>query len=130
LFEALTGSLPFVETWFGERELNLRALDRQPDLPEGLAAIIRRCLAQDRVARFPSAAALSRALAPYDVLGRSQSAALGLHRLPLRTQGRYRRDGLALRAGDPGGARMLRPHHARGRSAQGLAVLPGPIPRA
>jgi eukaryotic-like serine/threonine-protein kinase len=109
LFEALTGSLPFFETWFGQHELNLRALDRQPDLPEGLASIIRRCLAQDRVARFPSGAALSRALAPYDVLGRSRSAALGLHRLPLRAQGLYRRDGLALRGGDSGGARMLRP---------------------
>jgi hypothetical protein len=131
LFEALTGSMPVMETWFGNRELNVRALDRRPDLPAGLASIIRRCLAQDRGDRFPSVIALSRALAPYDVLGRSPSAALGLHRLPLRTQGRYRRDGLALRVGDFGGARMLRlPYHARGRTVQTLAGLPGSSHRA
>jgi serine/threonine protein kinase len=131
LFEALTGSMPVMETWFGKQELNVMALDRRLDLPEGLASIIRRCLAQDRGARFPSAIALSRALAPYDVLARSPSAALGLHRLPLRTRGRYRRDGLALRVGDFGGARMLRsPYHARGTTVQTLASLPGPSHRA
>jgi hypothetical protein len=123
--------MPVMETWFGKQELNVMALDRRLDLPEGLASIIRRCLAQDRGARFPSAIALSRALAPYDVLARSPSAALGLHRLPLRTRGRYRRDGLALRVGDFGGARMLRsPYHARGTTVQTLASLPGPSHRA
>jgi serine/threonine protein kinase len=128
LFEALTGSRPLVETWFGKHELNVRPLERQPHLPEGLASIIRRCLAQDRGARFPSAAALSRALAPYDVLGRSSpSAVLGMHRLPLRTQGRYRRDGL----GDFGGARMPRSlHNGRSKSVQGLATSPGCLHRA
>lgn len=131
LFEALTGSLPSSETWFGKHELNVRALEQRPDLPDGLASIIRRCLAQDRGARFPSAAALSRALAPYDVLGRSPSAALGLHRLPLRSQGRYRRDGLALRVGDFGGARMLRsPQRARAKSVQTLTASPGAMHRA
>lgn len=131
LFEALTGSLPLVETWFGKPVLNVRALERQPDLPEGLVSIVRRCLALDRGARFPSAAALARALAAYDVLDRSPSVALGLHRLPLRSQGRYRRDGLALRAGHVSAARTLRSlHPARARSVQSIGGLPGPIHRA
>jgi serine/threonine-protein kinase len=131
LFEALTGSLPYVETWFGKRELNVQALERRPELPQGLASIIRRCLALDRGARFSSAAALARALAPFDVLCRAPSAADGLHRLPLRTQGRYRRDSIALRAGDFGGARALRSlHPLRGKYVRPLAVLADSIDRA
>jgi hypothetical protein len=46
-----------------------------------------------------------------------------LQRLPLRAQGRYRRDNIALRAGDFGGARMLRSlHHLRGKYVRPLPV--------
>jgi serine/threonine-protein kinase len=130
LFEALTGSPPFFETWFGRRKLNVQALERQRALPKGLAMIIRRCLALDRCARFPSAAALTRALAPFDVLDRAPSAALGLHRPPLRAEGRYRSDSISPRAGDIGGARVLRSLlHARGKLVQPYTVLPGSLHR-
>jgi len=68
LFEALSQRLPF------EADTTLAILFRiafdpaprlaslRPDLPPALCAIIHRCLARDRDARFPSAASLSAAL--------------------------------------------------------------------
>lgn len=67
MFEALTGRLPLVDGWFGRRRLDLRPLERGSEVPEGLRSVIRRCLTEDRAARFGSAAEVARALEPFAI---------------------------------------------------------------
>ena len=71
LYELLTQQLPFegetmpelVFTVVQKTHLPLRPL--RPDLPEGLAAVVDRCLEKGQAQRFASVAELARALAPF-----------------------------------------------------------------
>ncbi len=104
-FELLTGTLPLERTRFGRRRLDLRPLDAHEDLPCGLAAIIRVCLAERKAARFSSARELSEALASSGVKHPQSASAAGvlgrLRRLPSPAWGRERR-GRVVRADAPG----------------------------
>jgi len=93
IFEALTGRLPLVDGWFGRRRLDLRPLDRRPDLPDELRSIVRRCLAEDRAARFESAAEMASALEPFAIHRRASAVARSARRTA--NESRYRRNGLA-----------------------------------
>jgi serine/threonine protein kinase len=106
LFEALTGCLPLVDGWFRQRRLDLRPLEARSDLPEALRAIVRCCLAEDATARFGSAAELARALEPFGVAHRDDSAAPRSE--PRRPEARYRRNVLMPRASLWGDAQVLR----------------------
>jgi serine/threonine-protein kinase len=72
LFELLAGRCPFDGTQ-PMADLVVSILERpapdvraaRPEIPEALAAIVARCLARDRDARFQSAAEVARALLPF-----------------------------------------------------------------
>jgi serine/threonine-protein kinase len=100
VFEALTGSLPVTTGLFGQRRLDLRPLERRSDVPDALRSIIRRCLAEDKGARFGSAATLDRALAPFAVPQRhaSPAPARTLRQRPWAAESRARRSALRPRA--------------------------------
>ena len=106
MYEALTGSLPVAEGWFGRRRLELRALDARQELPEELRAIVRRCLAEDRTARFESAAAVARALEPFGIQPTAESAPARAQRRPAAASSRRTR--LRARASLWGDAHVLR----------------------
>jgi len=74
LFEAVVGAPPAVTSRFGQRRLDTRALDDRADVPEALRAVIRRCLAEEKAARFGSVLALAAALAPFGIRARDESA--------------------------------------------------------
>jgi serine/threonine-protein kinase len=71
LFELLSGHLPFA----GKTLVSLyedvstseppSLLRYRPELPEGIAAIVHRCMQRDRAARFPSVVELCAALQPF-----------------------------------------------------------------
>ena len=79
LYELLTGRMPFDGEEVGElfaaileQEPNpIRAL--RPDVPEGLEAVIFRCLSKNRDNRFADVADLARALAPFGTGAQSKS---------------------------------------------------------
>jgi serine/threonine protein kinase len=94
LYELLTGRLPFEAPSVQELALMIaqdpvvtpRAL--RPDLPDGVAQVILRCLQKEPDARFPSIAALVAALAPFSARPSSPSlpdppAVLGVPRTPM-----------------------------------------------
>jgi serine/threonine protein kinase len=71
LYELLTGQVPFMSTTMQELTLMI-AQDpavtpraHRPDLPEGLAEVVLRCLQKEPEGRFPSIAALVSALVPF-----------------------------------------------------------------
>jgi serine/threonine-protein kinase len=86
LFELLTGTVPFSGEMFSEICVKiatqapppLRAI--RPDAPEGLEAIIHRCLEKDRNRRFASVGELAMALAPYGP-PQAQASALRIARV-------------------------------------------------
>jgi serine/threonine-protein kinase len=80
LFEALVGSKPLVTSRLGLRRLDTRPLDARTDVPEGLRSVVLRCLAEDRAARFGTAAALAAALEPFGIRGRGDPAAVRVQR--------------------------------------------------
>jgi serine/threonine-protein kinase len=106
MFEALTGSLPMVKCWFGQRRLDLRPLDARSDIPDSLRTILSRCLAEDKATRPESAAALGRALEPFS-LGYQAPAAPRRQRARL-AESRASRNTLRPRASLRDGARILR----------------------
>ena len=75
LYELLTGEVPFR----GETipEICIAVMNGEPepitrfrsDVPEGLQAVLRKCLAKDRNARYPTTAALARDLVPFALAG-------------------------------------------------------------
>jgi hypothetical protein len=71
IYELLTSNLPFEGETTGELFANIlesppiRVRDRRPDVPELLDGIIQRCLRRDPNERFPNAADLAQALAPF-----------------------------------------------------------------
>ncbi|MBV9945953.1 MAG: protein kinase [Myxococcales bacterium] len=71
LYELVTGALPFAGDTLPELAVKIAARrplplrDRRPDAPDGLAAVIARCLEKDRERRFGSAADLAVALLPF-----------------------------------------------------------------
>jgi serine/threonine protein kinase len=70
LFELLSDTLPFVGANMADTGLKImfeppRPLPASAAVPEGLAAVITRCLAKDRAARFANMSDLSRTLAPF-----------------------------------------------------------------
>jgi len=77
LYELLDGKSPFAGTTIGETlgRVLLHEPDpirqKRPDVPEGLAAVISRCLQRDRERRYRNVAELALALAPFGS-GRSQ----------------------------------------------------------
>ena len=72
LYELLVGTPPFAGNELPEVCASMLvgptpdASTQRPDVPRALSAIIGRCLTRDPDARFPSAEAFSRALAPFD----------------------------------------------------------------
>jgi serine/threonine-protein kinase len=80
-FEMLTGTLPVERTRFGRRKLDVRSLEARHDLPPGLAAILRVCLAEQKAARFGSVRELAEALAALGVERRPCAGAPVLGRL-------------------------------------------------
>src|SRR5688572_29854164 len=71
LHELIAGDVPFIGATFPEVLVQVMSADPprlgalRPGLPEGLEAVVLRCLEKDPGARFPSVAALGVALAPY-----------------------------------------------------------------
>ncbi len=80
LYVALTARAPFSEET--PQQTLLAVMNQEPDrprlhnpgIPEALAAIIERAMARDPAARYPSAADLDAALAPFDTLERPLGA--------------------------------------------------------
>jgi serine/threonine-protein kinase len=72
-YELLAGTRPFIGK--NMMDLVVQAASKeppppstvQPNIPVGLDAVVLRCLSKDREARYPSAAALAEALAPFDL---------------------------------------------------------------
>jgi serine/threonine protein kinase len=74
LYELLAGQAPFAGPGYGSAFQKMKAhteapvppiQECRPDVPEGLAIILRRMLAKDREGRFPSPADVARALQPF-----------------------------------------------------------------
>jgi len=73
LYELLCGRPPFEGTSYLELASNVLSLPPKPlsaqhpglKLPDGLESVVRRCLEKDREARYPNAAELAQALAPF-----------------------------------------------------------------
>jgi serine/threonine-protein kinase len=71
LFKLLTGKLPFGDAYaqqilaMREDRIPVALTTLRPDVPAALERIVVRCLARDRVERFPDARALRDALAPF-----------------------------------------------------------------
>lgn len=74
MYELLSGSLPFASDTFGQMlvDITQKPVPPLPDrsrsgevIPQGLRAVVLRCLEKDPQARFPSAAALEEALATF-----------------------------------------------------------------
>jgi len=71
LHELITGDVPFIGATFPEVLVQVMSAEPprlgtlRPGVPEGLEAVVLRCLEKDPGARFPSVAALGVALAPY-----------------------------------------------------------------
>ena len=80
LYELISGQVPFeAETMpqlcgmvLGEAPPSLR--EQRPGLPEGLEAVVLRCLAKDRTQRYASIAELAEALAPFGPPSATRSA--------------------------------------------------------
>jgi serine/threonine protein kinase len=70
-YELLAGKTPFAADTMPEVVYNVTQRDPapvrelRPDVPEGLAEAIARCLARDRAQRYPNVARLAAALAPF-----------------------------------------------------------------
>jgi serine/threonine-protein kinase len=83
LFELLTGATPFQATTVPELSILIATepprsvLELRPDLPNGIVAIIGRCLEKDAERRFSSVGAFAKALAVFG----SDSAAHSLRRI-------------------------------------------------
>jgi serine/threonine protein kinase len=71
LFELVTGAVPFPGDTFGELAVKIAVRPHgalrsyRPDAPQGLEAIVSRCLEKDRGRRYQSVAELARALLPF-----------------------------------------------------------------
>jgi serine/threonine-protein kinase len=89
LYELLTAHPPFDGRAFGEIFIKVLAGEykpvraRRPDVPEGLEAVIARCLKKSRDDRFASAIELANALAPFaSPLGAGIAAQVGQPKAP------------------------------------------------
>lgn len=77
LYLLISGRMPFGGVQLAEIAINVETADPLPlDAPPELAAVIMRCLAKDRSARYADAAALANALAPHGL-------PTTIHRLPV-----------------------------------------------
>jgi serine/threonine-protein kinase len=71
LYEVLTGSAPFIAETMPELVLSIMSStpptlrSHRPDLPEGLEAVIARCLEKDRNKRYQTVGELAHALVPF-----------------------------------------------------------------
>jgi serine/threonine protein kinase len=118
LFEAVVGAPPTVTDRLGQRCLETGALDDRADIPEALRAIIRRCLAEQKAARFSSVLGLAAALAPFGICAHDESGPLDIP----RSQGRGARGAPHRRLGFWGDALRAFPPARRA----GLRQRPGP----